>query len=271
MNQQASQNAYPALFLPAFSGSSERTRNVYDLGLNYHTRQWNTYAKIGSSFRFANTDELFGFDPFTFNPVFAGDVKPQYGRNKEIGASFNNGTINGTLTVYRMDISDEIGFDSNTFTNTNFDPTRHQGVETELGWNISEQLHTQFSYAYTEAEFRSGVNNGRRLPSVPSNMASAQLSWNIAIYGIYTAQVNYVGASFVSGDFANVLNKQPSYTTLDLRATRNFKAFKITATALNVFDKRYSPFTLFSTTRNDYFFFPADGRSLYLSVGYDFK
>lgn len=271
MAQQASQNAFPAFFLPAFSGSSDRTRSVYDLGLNYHTQQWSTYAKVGSSFRFANTDELFGFDPFTGNPVFAGDIKPQYGRNKEIGASFNIGNLDGKVAMYHTDITDEIGFDSTTFANVNFEPTRHQGIETELGWHITEQLRTRLAYAYTDAEFRSGPNDGKRLPSIPANKATAQLTWSTPGYGSYTAQVNYAGTSYVSGDFANTLNKQPSYTTMDLRASWDVKPVQITATALNIFDKRYSPFTLFSSFKNDYFFFPADGRSVYLSVRYDFK
>lgn len=269
MDQQASQNAYPAFFLPAFSGSSDRTRNVYDLGLNYHTEQWSAYAKIGSSFRFANTDELFGFDPFSGNPVFAGDIKPQYGRNKEIGASFKSGKLDGKAAIYRMDINDEIGFDNATFANVNFKPTRHQGIETELGWNMTEQLRTKLVYAYTEAEFRNGPNNGKHLPSVPSNQATAQLIWNTPAYGSYTSQLNYVGTRYASGDFANTFDKQPSYTTMDLRASWNIKPLHITASALNIFDKRYSS-TVF-LRGNDFFFFPANGRSFYLSVRYDFK
>lgn len=271
MNQRASQEAYPAFFLPAFNGSSSRTKSVYDLSLNYHTQKWSTYAKLGSSFRFANTDELFGFDAFTGNPVFAGDIKPQYGRNMEIGGSFNINNVDGKVAIYRTDISDEIGFDSSTFSNVNFDPTRHEGLEAELGWRITEQWRTRFSYAYTNAEFRNGVNEGKRLPSVSENKATAQLTWMTPSKGNYTAQINYVGSSYVSGDFANALNKQPSYTTIDLKANWDIKPLHLALTALNIFDKRYSSFTLFSNFKNDYFFFPADARSIYLSARYDFK
>lgn len=269
MDQQASQNAYPAFFLPAFSGSSDRTRNVYDAGLNYHSGQWGAYAKIGSSFRFANTDELFGFDPFTGNPVFAGDIKPQYGRNKEIGASFKGSDFDARVAIYRTDIQDEIGFDSATFANVNFRPTRHQGIETELGWMLTEQLRSRFSYAYTDAEFRSGPNEGQQLPAVPGSRAMAQLVWDTPGYGTYASQLNYVGTRYASGDFANAFGKQPSYTTLDLRASWDIRPVQITATALNIFDRRYAPSTFLSG--GNLFFYPADGRSLYISVSYNFK
>lgn len=274
MQQHATQaTSADPLFL---SGASDRTRSVYDLGLNYHEQHWGAYTKIGSSFRFANTDELFGFDSLTGNPVFAGDIKPQYGRNKEIGVNFKADGLDAKVAAYRSDITDEIGYDGNKAMNVNFDPTRHQGIEAELSWQISHELRSMLAYAYTDAEFRSGVYDGKRLPSVPQNKATAQLTWVSPGYGRYAAQLNYVGSRYVSGDFTNTLNKLPSYTTVDLRAGWDVKPLKITLTALNIFDKKYSPYALYALdpatgyTKSDYFFFPADGRSAYLSVGYDF-
>ena len=77
--------------------------------------------------------------------------------------------------------------------------------------------------------------------------------------------------TYTSGDFSNSLNKLPSYTTLDLRANWVIKPVTISLSALNLTDKKYSPFGLFSTFKNDYYYFPADGRSFYLSVRYDLK
>ena len=79
VDQSASQDAYPGFFgmQPAMNGSAEYTRSAWDLGLSYAGDGWRTYAKGGTTFRFANTDELFGYDPFTGNPTFAGNLKPQ--------------------------------------------------------------------------------------------------------------------------------------------------------------------------------------------------
>lgn len=271
MQQHADQDAFPAWFMPAFSGSSERTRNVYDLGLQYRAAQWSAYAKTGSSFRFANTDELFGWDNINFVPVFAGDIKPQHGRTHEVGGDFKLGAVNGRLAVYRMNIEDEIGYDGALGANVNFDPTRHQGLEAEFDWRISEQWRAALSYAHTRAQFRDGTYDGNDIPLVARNKAGLQLGWNSPQAGSYTAQVNYVGERHVSGDYANTLNKLPGYTTLDLRARWDLKPLQITATALNVFDKRYAPYGIYSTFQGDYFYFPADGRTLFLSARYDFR
>ena len=271
MDQQAHQDAYPAFFMPAFTGSSSRTRSVYDLGLHYRAPTWSMYGKTGTSFRFANTDELFAYDPFTGNPVFGGDIKPQRGRNNEIGGNFTIGKVTGQLALYRISVKDEIGYDGASFANVNFDPTRHQGGEADLSWKITEQWHARLAYAHTDATFRSGAYGGKQIPMVPTNKATAQLGWHDSTMGHYTAQLNYVGERYVSGDYSNVLKQLPAYATVDLRASWDFKPIQVTATALNLLDKRYAPYGLYSTHHADYFYFPADARSIFVSARYDFR
>lgn len=271
MQQHAEQDAYAPWFMPAFSGSSDRTRSVYELGFKYLADQWSGYLRSGTSFRFATTDELFGFDPFTGNPVFAGDLKPQRARNLEIGGDFHLGPASGRLALYRMNVEDEIGFDSNVFANVNFDPTRRRGLEAELGWQFDHGWRAALNYARTSARFRDGVYDGNRVPLVARDKATLQLGWDGGRYGDYSALVNYVGSRHVSGDYTNEREKLPGYTTLDLRAQWDFKPLQLTLTALNLTDKRYAPYGLYSTFRSDYFYFPADGRTLFLSARYDFR
>ena len=270
--QKANQDAYAPFGMAAVAGDVTRRKTVYDLGLTYHEADWSAYAKVGSSFRFANTDEFFGFDPITFEPIFVGKIiSPQTANNQEIGASFKLNTLDGKIALYHSSLKNEIGYDAATGNNVNFDPTRRKGIEAELGWQVLSNLKTKLSYAYTDAAFKSGAFNGNNLPSVASNSAHAQVLWNAQQYGQFVAQVNFVGERYTSGDFSNSLNKLPSYTTLDLRANWNIKPVTISLSVLNVTDKKYSPYGLFSTSKNDYYYFPADGRSFYLSARYDFK
>ena len=227
---------------------------------------------LAGNFNLVNTDELFGFDPITFQPTFFGNIiKPQTAQNYEAGIHFNEGAFSGKSVFYFTNVSNEIGFDNVQSANTNLDPTRHQGIETELSWQILTNLKAKASYTYDNAEFRSGVNRGNTLPSVPQNMAHAQLLWDTSSYGKYLVQLNYVGERGTIGDFTNTLDKLPSYTTLDLRANWELKLLTISLTALNLMDKRYAQSAIFSSSRNDYFYNPADGRTLFLSARYDFK
>jgi iron complex outermembrane receptor protein len=173
VKQTANQDAYPAWFMPAVSGSSEHTRSAVDAGLVYRQNDWRVYGKFGTTFRFANTDELFGYDALTGNPVFAGNLQPQHGTIGELGGSATFGPLSLQLAAYQMDLKDEIGYDGAQGANINFDPTRRRGLETEVAWRITSTLKTQLAYTYTDAKFREGVYQDKSVPMVPNNKASS--------------------------------------------------------------------------------------------------
>lgn len=269
--QEAHQDAYAPWFSPAVDGDATRRRNAWDVGVSYSGRGWRAYGKFGTTFRFPNTDELFGFDPILFVPVFAGNLKPQHGGIGEVGGSVDLGTLQGRASLYRMQLKDEIGYDGALGANVNFDPTRRQGLEAELDWRITGRLRTRLAYAYTDAEFRSGPYDGRRVPLVPRDKATLQLSWDAGQAGSYAAVANYVGARRYSGDFSNVRGTLAGYTTLDFQAAWKLKPWTVTARLLNALDKRYSPYAGYSPWIADRYYYPADGRSFHLSARYDFK
>lgn len=270
--QKANQDAYAPFGMSAISGDKTNHNTAYDLGLNYHQERWSVYAKTGSSFRLASTDELFGADPITFQPLFFGTIiKPQTAHTYEVGGTFKQDAWDGRVTLYRSNLRDEIGFDGNLGVNTNFDPTRRQGIEAELGWKPIPEWYSKLVYTYTEAKFSRGTYAGETVPLVPQNIVRAQINWQSPGYGHYVGQINYVGERHVSGDYTNTLEKMPGYTTVDMRASWDFKPVQLSLVGQNLTDKRYAPYGIFSTSRSDYFYFPADGRSFYLSLRYDFK
>lgn len=252
-------------------GEATRSRSAYDIGLSVEAAPgMRVFGKIGRTFRFPNTDELFGFDPVTFASVFRGDLRPQHGSVKEIGASWRSGTSHLKTTLYRLDLMDEIGFDSLTFTNTNFPKTRRTGLEFEGDWKLSSTLSTRFAYTYATAEFREGPNQGKSVPLVAAHKASIGLVWSAGAYGTHSAQINYLGNRRYSGDVGNTLEKLPGYATLDILSSWDLKPWTLSLRLLNALDRKYAPFAGFSTFSNDYFYFPADGRTLQLTARYEF-
>ncbi len=272
MKQEANQDAYAGGWspAPAMQGDSTRTQGAYDIGLAYAVDGWRVYGKTGTTFRFANVDELFGYDAFTYAPVFAGDLKPQHGTINELGGSVALGSANLRASVYRLDLTDEIGYDGSLYANVNFDPTRRTGAELEADWRISDAWQVKASYAYTDASFRSGVYSGNEVPLVPRNLASAQLTWNTGRSGSYSAAARYVGERRYGSDFANAQRMLAGYTTLDLQAVWNVKPWKITAKLINALDKKYAPLAGYSAGYNDTYYYPADARSFFVSGRYDF-
>jgi iron complex outermembrane recepter protein len=275
MKQKADQDAYTFFFFgfpfptPAVAGDATRTKTAYDVGLTYARDDWRVYGKTGTSFRFPNLDELFGFDAFG-NPVFAGNLKPQHGTTNEIGGSIAVGPTTIRASVFQLDLEDEIGFDGALFANVNFPKTRRKGAELEADWKIAGSLQARLSYAYTDAYFREGVYSGNSVPLVPRNLASAQLTWNAGSSGSYSAAARYVGERRYLNDFANAQGMLSGYTTLDLQAVWNLKPWKITAKLINALDKKYSSAGGYDVFRNDTFYYPTDPRSFFVSGRYDF-
>ncbi len=273
VDQSATQDPYLGFFgpQPGINDSADYSKNAWDLGLTYSGSGWRTYGKAGTTFRFATTDELFGYDPLTGNPTFAGNLKPQTGTLGEIGGSLALGPLTGRAALYLMNLNDEIAYDGAVFSNVNLAPTRRQGLELEADWRIVPSLLARVSYTYAASTFREGIYDGNQVPLVPKNKAALRLSWDGDSFGQYTAIANYIGQRYYSGDYANALNMLPSYTTVDLMAAWNFKPWSISARMLNVFDKIYSPYAGYSTFQSDYYYYPADGRTFLMTASYSFR
>ena len=256
----------------ALRGQATRARNAHEIGLAWQANEaLRLHLRSGRVFRFANTDELFGFDPETFASVFAGDLKPQQGNSHEIGAAYRHGPFDLHVALFRLDLEDEIGFNSETFANENFADTRRQGIEVEAGWQLDEALFLRLALTRQRAEFRKGPWDGNRIPLVPMHQASLSAVWDGGSLGQWSAIVRDVGERRYSGDFANRLKRLSGYTTADLKAEWQIDAWSLRAQVLNLFDQRYAPFALYSSFQNDFFYFPADRRSVFLSARYRFR
>lgn len=265
--QTVHQDEYVPYGMTAMADQATRRKNAYDFGLAYAQNDWRVYGKLGTTFRFANLDELFGSDNLG-NPVFAGNLKPQVGKISEIGGSLGIGAVKLRAALYQIRLHDEIGYDGNA--NANFAPTRRTGAEFEADWKVDRQLTLRAAYTHTEAKFRSGINAGNTLPMVPTHQATAQVVWDAGQAGSYSALARYVGERRYGGDQGNVRQMLAGYTTVDLQATWNLKPWKIAAKILNALDEKYSPFAGYSTISGDYFYYPADRRTFMLSGSYSF-
>jgi iron complex outermembrane receptor protein len=126
------------------------------------------------------------------------------------------------------------------------------------------------AYAFIDASFRDGRNAGNEIPLVARNKGSLQLTSNNGAFGAYTIAATTVGNRRYSGDFANALGTLAGYTTVDLQGRWTLARWTVTARLINALDRRYAPFAGYSTFVNDHYYYPADARSFFVSVRYDF-
>jgi len=266
MKQTASDQAAGML------SEAKRSRNAWEIGVSHRLDEaTRVYAKVGRTFRFPTTDELFGFDPFTYATIFRGDLKPQQGKLQELGATWQNGRVALDASLFRTDLSDEIGYDGATYSNVNLPDTRHQGLELEGRWRISPSWRARLAHTVTDATFRAGAYAGHDIPSVPRHLSALELTWDGGTAGTWSVLASQVGRQRFSGDEANMLATRPGYAIVDLRADWALRDWLLTARISNLLDRDYAGSAGYSSAWGDYYYYPADPRSLFVGARYRLK
>jgi len=275
LEQAASQSAYTASWgapQPAVAGHSVETREAYEAGLSYRADDWKVYGRVGTIYRFPNTDELYGMDPQTGDPVFAFGLRPQHGTVYEIGGTKKIARGSFSLSIYQQNLQDEITSDPNGG-NMNIPTTRRLGSELSAKLSLTDNLRGNLGVTLEDAEVRAGSYAGRDLPLVPKVQASAGLTWSKTPTAAYSARLIYVGERRYGDDYANAAGYLAGYTKLDLMASWRVLDWRIDAKVLNATDKKYAAYAGYGWHSGPYdtFYYPADRRTFGVSARYDFR
>jgi len=239
---------------------------VYDGGLSYRPLDGlKLYASYGTLFRYPFTDEqaeTSGYGADQFNA----DLKPETGFNAEGGLSIDMADrLSITGTFYYMWLRDEIAVNA-SYHNENLDETRRIGSSIGLSARPLDSMRIDASYAFVDAVFASGVNEGKYIPLVPAHGASASVTFMLPAGLSLGPTVSYRSDAWQGGDNANVLTKVDSYLVYGAQARwqREFdgRSVSILITARNLLDTPYAPLVFYGT------YYPAEGRSVGVSVDY---
>ena len=201
-------------------------------------------------------------------------LKPQTGVSWESGIEWQDGLQRYQATLYRMDLQDELMYDSiitnpNSFfggrgANINLDKTRRDGLLLEAERQLSERLSAGGQYSFTDAKYRAGSFKGNDVPWVAPHSASAHLSYEI-LPGLKSyLEAVYTGNRYYSGDDANNQQKAGSYTLLNAALSYDYKQFNSKLRVNNLTGKQYDAFASVSSR------YPAPEEQVQLSVGYRF-
>ena len=265
---------------PSFRETQEQT--AWEAGLRHELdARWTVFARAGRSFRFVNAEEIYENDAF-FTAQFQ-LLEPQTALTREGGVEWRRGAHAARITLFRIDVEDEIHLDPFTtgVGNTNLPPSRRQGIELDGRWQAARSLRLSAGYAYTEAEFLSGrlagspfaigtdmPLAGRTVPLVPRHKVNLGLSWDIAprtqLSGLFSA----VSEQVLDNDEPNTLEHRiPSYYVADVKLSQRFSWGRLSATVNNIFDERYYTYAVRSAfTPDRYAVYPLPGRTLALTA-----
>ena len=268
------------------AGSQSESSNAYELGVRYQLgAQTSLHARTGSSFRFANVDELYETSAaFTNQFQF---LRPQKARTHEVGYETRGAAGHVRAALYTMKVRDEIHLDafSNGIGNTNLPPSRRRGLELDGQWLATKAVTLGAAYSYIDAQFREGVLPGsafsqlnvqlagRSVPLVPRNKLSVNAAWAISANTRLSAVANYVGAQFMDNDEGNTLGvKIPAYTVVDMKLSYRRGPWRAGLAVNNLLGKSYYNYAVRSQFVADrYNVYPLPERNFSVNVAYDFR
>ena len=260
---------YIDLNTPANNVASQQKRKeeAFKGGLVYSPNE-NTqlFFNASKSFRSPLTDEFLYIDATWQNQINTG-LSTQKSLGFDWGArhAFNE-FIRVDLTFFNMDVDNEIFYNPDTQINDNYSKTRHQGIDMQIDFKLTERISAFANWIYTRARFRKDSYGKNTIPMVPLNKASAGL--NLGFWDNFKVipMINYVGRKFAISDQANAQGKIDSYFTLDLRTSYERDNFELFFNVNNIFNKRYAEYAAYSSWTGDTGYYPAPERNFAAGV-----
>ncbi len=264
------------------------------------------YASVGQSFRAPAILELACADSLATCPLpFAlGDdppLKPIVATTWEVGGRLVRGSAILTASVYRTNVTDDIGFiasDASIVSGyfANIGATRREGVELALQLLPSERVSLYANYAYTRGTYRTAaeissirsdpgfaasplagdnaVASGDHLPTIPDHQVKAGGLIKASSWLDLGLDSRFIGHQWLRGDEANQTRPLDSYLTVAARAGLNFGPWEVNAVVSNLFNSQRAVFGTFNQNRQtgelERFLTPLNARSLKLVVSRSF-
>lgn len=263
--------------LKNYHNDTSSSQNDYALspriGLTYMINSnWSWYATSGKSFR-----------PNSGVDVDGNTFEAEEGISLETGLKFESDDkdIGASFALYRIDKENVLtGSDPNGVYSIAAGEVRSQGIEFDIGGQITSNVKINANYTYTDAkvtkdsggavDWSSGavVNlEDQQLSNVPKHSGALLLMWeenisNNSSYGI-GSNVVYVGKR--EGNYINSFTL-PDYITVGLtsywQATKNLK---VKLNINNIFDEEY-----IASSYDRSWLTPGSPRSFALSMNYKF-
>lgn len=229
------------------------------------------FARAASAFRTPNIDERVGVGAFA-SPVKDFNLKIQTSNDVEGGFRIKAGMFELQSSIYNMDLTNEIHFDPVNFVDTNLNPTRRYGSETNASLRVSNDVLLRGGLGYTRAIFREGPFAGNDVPLVSRLTANAGVTWNIwQKYFVADATVRYWGTRHMDNDQANTQPLIPANATVDFKLSGEYDRFFWSLSVNNVFNALYYDYAVASSFTPDRFSaYPLPGRTYMVRAGATF-
>lgn len=239
-----------------------------------HVGNW--YANVSRSFKAPTLDQLYDqreipvpFPPFGVT-ISNGELRPQRGVGLETGLyhraviAQNSLAAELSLSVYQMDMTDELDFQIETFQYENIAESRHRGMELGVKLDMGQEAALILNYTLQSVTYQSGANRGNYVKAIPRTYISLATRMRLAEDMTVTGTLR--GARQIWLDDANTLPLD-NWATTDLKLTYDFGRAAFMFEALNLLDEEYSTTGFPDPAGSDtVFLYPAAGRAVRVGI-----
>jgi len=245
---------------------------AWNVGLDYlFGKRSSAFFSIRRSFRFPVSDEFFVIDLNTFELKINSALKPQTGYHYEAGVrhAFAD-QIEANLTLFWMDLRNEIFLNPETLNNENFPKTRRQGIELGVKVLPFEWLSLWGNYGYIRPRLRGDSSSGNDIPGVARHKGS--IGTDIRIWkGLQlNGRALFVDSRYFISDWANQVDKLDGYYTVDAKLSYLWKGLKAFVGVNNLFNRKYAEYAVTNATGTAQLFYPSPERNFLGGISYTF-
>ena len=250
------------------------TVTVFSLGYSHSFDRVKLFARADQNFRYPTVEEHTNV-PFGDEP----GLDTQQGVSMELGMEYRVARYRLRGTLYRIELDDEIAFDSTEFANLNLDETRRNGLMLEAARQWSNAFETRISFTALDAEITDGEFDGNQLPLVPERTIRLDGNYRLNPELLVGVEVIAVDEQVFGGDFANELEDLDSFEVVNAHASYRLKNWVLGFRVNNLLDEEYSetgskftpydPIT-FAPLTSQTSFFPSPERNFWFSAKVSF-
>ena len=269
---------------PALKDRIKDNEPAWNVGLDYlfHKRS-SAFFSVKRSFRFPVSDEFLAIDLNTFEQKINSALRPQTGYHYEAGVrhAFTD-QIEANLTLFWIDLHNEIFFNPETFNNENFSRTRRQGIEIGTKVKPLPWLSLRGNYTYVRPKLRTDPFSGNDIPGVPREKVSLGMEINFGKGFLFNATSNLVGIGFLDifsggnhgqyfiSDWHNAFGRLDGYYTVDAKLSYSWKGLKAFVGVNNVTNQKYAEWAVTNATGTNQLFYPSPERNFFGGISYTF-
>lgn len=238
-------------YQPTSGSQLAKTKNLnaWDIGVNYRFGpRLTAFANYNHAFLAPDIDKFFGYDPIDYSIIFNGFISPEKSNTANIGINHVTSNNHLKLTVFHVDLDDEIYYNISTFTDTNIDKSHKYGLEIQDHFKFNDKVSTSLIYNYTRAIIDresdgagAGAFNGKDLPGVPKHTVVANLNYKFFDHAMFNLSHTWRSQAYAANDFGNNFSqKQENYQSTNVAVSYQYENLQFLAAINNLLEHENS-------------------------------